>query len=82
MAHHIYTADCENPFCFFIAEGIKTEDEEEAGEIALLLHGEVRKGSFESCRNSGFPAPEITIRHDFPCHGCMEEEDDDESDYH
>ena len=75
---HRYTADCENPFCFFIAEGIETKTPEEAEEIALMLHGEKRKGKFESCSREGFPGPELTIRHDFPCRCLFEDEEEDE----
>lgn len=68
---HRYTAYCENPFCFFVTEGIEGETSDEAQEIALILHGSVRKGSFELCREGEFPGPEITILHDLPCFTCV-----------
>lgn len=79
---HRFTAYCENPFCFFVAEGIETETPEEANEVALLLHGEHRKGQFEFCRIGGFPEPEITIGHDFPCMCLYSDEDEDENEYY
>ena len=76
---HRFTADCENPFCVFIAEGIESERSEEAFGIALLLHEEFSKKKFEACCVGGLQEPEITMRHDFPC-PCLYSDDDDEED--
>ena len=44
---HRYTAYCENPFCLFVIEGIEAETLDDAETIAFILHGSIRKGSFE-----------------------------------
>ncbi|MDZ4286086.1 MAG: hypothetical protein U1A23_04100, partial [Candidatus Sungbacteria bacterium] len=77
MAHR-FTADCENPFCLFIAEGIEAQTPEEAGEIALLLHEGYQKRQVALGSVNCLPEPDLTIRNDFPCQECFDSDEEEE----